>query len=111
MEFDTTDTHAGWEAQKGMKPQTHKQHGAMNPLKRMTDLLGVTMEELRFGGRKQRLSDARCLIAAALPVSQEQIATLLNCSRQAVGKMRHRHEGLLRSDANYKAKWEMINAE
>ena len=108
-QMDTDNTHEGWEAQKGIKP--HKQYGAMNPLKRMIDLLGVTMEELRHGGRERRLSDARTLLAAALPISQIEMAELLNCSRQAVGKMRHRHEGLLRSDANYRTLWEMLNAE
>ena len=109
MKFDTDNTHEGWEAQKGIKP--HKQYGATNPLKRMIDLLGVTMEELRHGGRERRLSDARTLLAAALPISQVEMAELLNCSRQAVGKMRHRHDGLLMSDANYRARWEMMKAE
>lgn len=108
MRIDTDDTHTGWEAQKGMKPQ--KQYGATNPLKQMIDLLGVTMEELRNGGRERRLADARTLLAAALPISQEQMAELLNCSRQAVGKMRHRHNGLLMSDAAYRTKWNSITS-
>lgn len=106
-QMDTDNTHEGWEAQKGIRP--HKQYGAMNPLKRMIDLLGVTMEELRSGCRERRLADARTLLAAALPLTQEQVADLFDCSRQAVGKMRHRHEGLLRSDANYRNKWEQIS--
>ena len=109
MQTDTDNTHEGWEAQKGIEP--HKQYGATNPLKRMIDLLGVTMEELRHGGRERRLSDARTLLAAALPISQVEMAELLNCTRQAVGKMRHRHDGLLMSDANYRARWEMMKAE
>ena len=109
MQTDTDNTHEGWEAQKGIEP--HKQFGATNPLKRMIDLLGVTMEELRHGGRERRLSDARTLLAAALPISQVEMAELLNCTRQAVHKMRQRHDGLLMSDANYRARWEMMKAE
>lgn len=106
MKFDTDNTHEGWEAQKGFKP--HKQYGAMNPLKRMIDLLGVTMEELRSGCRERRLADARTLLAAALPLTQEQVADLFDCSRQAVGKMRKRHPGLLQSDAHYRGLWEKL---
>ena len=73
MKFDTDNTHEGWEAQKGFKP--HKQYGAMNPLKRMIDLLGVTMEELRSGCRERRLADARTLLAAALPLTQNKWPT------------------------------------
>lgn len=80
----------------------------MNTLKQILNTLDVTLEALRSGERGRKLSDARALIAAALPLSQEQVAELLNCSRQAVGKMRRRHEGLLRSDANYRAQWEQI---
>ena len=43
----------------------------MKTLKRMINTLGVTMEELRGGGRERRLADARALIAAALPITQE----------------------------------------
>ena len=74
----------------------------------MIDLLGVTMQELRGGCRERRLCDARSLLAAALPVTQCQMAELLDCSRQAVGKMRQRHATLLRCDENYRTKWEAI---
>lgn len=111
MEFDTDNTHAGWEAQNGIEPQEHKTYAPVPSLKRMTDLLGVTMEELRDGGRERRLSDARALIAAALPITQQQMAALLDCSQPAVSAMRQRHKQLLVSDRHYRAKWEMLNAE
>ena len=83
----------------------------MKTLKKMLDILEVTMEELRDGGRERRLSDARALIAAALPITQQQMAALLDCSQPAVSAMRQRHKQLLVSDRHYRAKWEMLNAE
>lgn len=83
----------------------------MKTLKRMINTLGVTMEELRGGGRERRLADARALIAAALPITQEQVAELLGCSQPAVSAMRKRHHQLLVSDCHYRAKWQSLNNE
>ena len=80
----------------------------MNPMKKMTDLLGVTMEELRGEGRTRRISDARTLLAATLPITQQQAAALLNCSQPAIHKMRKRHNDLLASDLFYKEKWNKL---
>ena len=103
---DTDDTHSGWEAQKGIHPNNS---GKRNSLKQMIDTLGVTMEELRSRGRERRLTDARTLIAAALPITQAQAAELLGCSQPAVCVMRKRHKQLLVSDCYYRAKWQTIN--
>lgn len=83
----------------------------MKTLKRMINTLGVTMKELRGGGRERRLADARALIAAALPITQEQVAELLGCSQPAVSAMRKRHHQLLVSDCHYRAKWQSLNNE
>jgi len=80
----------------------------MRTLKKIIDTLGVTLGELRSGSRKRQLSDARCLIAAALPVSQRQMAELLNCTQPAVSFMRQRHKQLLVCDLDYRNKWEKI---
>ena len=93
-------THLGWESQKGIKTK--------NPLRQMMDVLGVSMEELRSGARTRRLSDARSLLAAALPATQKQLATLFNSSQPAVSAMRKRHTALLKSDPIYRAKWQRI---
>lgn len=82
----------------------------MKTLKEMLDTLGVTLEELRSGKREQRLSDARTLLAAALPITQCQLAELLGCTQPAVCVMRERHKQLLVSDCRYRAKWEKLNA-
>ena len=94
------DTHAGWEAQKGIKTK--------NPLRAMMDELGVSMEDLRSGVRTRRLADARTLLAASLPATQKQLATLFNSTQPAVSAMRKRHTALLKSDPYYRAKWERI---
>ena len=88
------------------KSQNRK--NTMNTLKKMLDALGVTMKELRSGKRERRLSDARSMIAAALPITQCQIAELLGCTQAAVSFMKKRHKQLLSIDANYRAKWEQI---
>jgi hypothetical protein len=80
----------------------------MNKLKKMIEVLGVTMDQLRSGCRKRHLTDARAMLAAALPATQCQVAELLGCSQPAVGKMRKRHEELLTGDAGYRAKWERV---
>ena len=94
-------THLGWESQKGIQTD--------NPLRQMMDVLGVSMEELRSGVRTRRLADARTLLAAALPATQEQLATLFNSTQPAVCLMRKRHAALLKSDSHYRAKWERIS--
>ena len=99
---DTDNTHEGWEAQKGIRTP--------NPLRAMMDELGVNMEELRSGVRTRRLADARTLLAAALPATQEQLATLFNSTQPAVCLMRKRHAALLKSDAHYRAKWQRISS-
>ena len=76
----------------------------------MIDHLGVTLEELRGKGRTRRISDARTLLVAALPVTQQQAAALLNCSQPAIHKMRKRHIDLLASDHAYKEKWNKIQS-
>ena len=96
------DTHLGWESQKGITKK--------NPLRQMMDALGVSMEELRSGVRTRRLADARTLLAAALPATQKQLATLFNSSQPAVCAMRKRHAALLKSDAHYRAKWQRISS-
>ena len=83
----------------------------MNKLKKMIDVLGVTMEELRSGCRERRLADARTLLAAALPATQVQLAELLNCSQPAVCAMRKRHKMLLMSDTSYREKWEKLKVK
>lgn len=80
----------------------------MKILKEMLNTLDVTMEELRGGSRQRRLSDARALLAAALPLTQVQVADLLGCTQAAVSAMRKRHEQLLIIDGHYRAKWEQI---
>jgi len=83
----------------------------MKTLNEILDTLDVTLEELRSGKREQRLSDARTLIATALPITQRQAAELLGCSQPAVCVMRKRHKQLLVCDCHYRAQWEMLNAE
>ena len=119
---DIDNTHEGWEAQKGIRYNQNQNENEnqnendgstgssqakekMNPLRRMLDTLGVTMEELRSGSRERRISDARTLLAAALPVTQKQAATLLNCSQAAVSAMRIRHKKMLETNKKYKDKW------
>ena len=97
------DTRVGWEAQKGINNE--KQNQKMNPLRRMLDTLGVTMEELRSGSRERRISDARTLLAATMPITQAQIAVLLNCSQAAVSVMRKRHKQQIETNKKYKDKW------
>ena len=82
----------------------------LNKLKRVIDLLGVTLEELRSESRERRITDARTMLAAALPITQHQVAIILGCSQPAVHKMRKRHQILLRCDRKYRAKWEAVNA-
>jgi hypothetical protein len=96
------ETHEGWEAQKGIKNP--------NPLRAMMDELCVSMEELRSGARTRRLCDARTLLAAALPATQKQLATLFNSTQPAVSAMRKRHAALLKSDPHYRAKWQRITS-
>lgn len=95
-------THLGWESQKGIN--------AKNPLRQMLDALGVSMEELRSGVRTRRLADARTLLAAALPATQKQLATLFNSTQPAVSAMRKRHAALLKSDPHYREKWQRITS-
>ncbi len=77
----------------------------MNNLKQMIDLLGVTLVELRSGNRERRLADARSMLAAALPITQCQLAALFNCSQAAVCAMRKRHRQLFETDLRYKEKF------
>lgn len=91
-----------------MQQNDTKNQMVMNKLKKMIEVLGVTMEQLRSGCRKRHLTDARALLAAALPATQCQVAELLGCSQPAVGKMRRRHKELLAGDAGYRAKWERL---
>ncbi len=83
----------------------------MNPIKIITETLGVTMDELRGGGRKRPLCDARTLMVAALPATQQQMANLLDCSQVAVCLMRKKHKTLLATDPCYLAKWKQIQSK
>lgn len=83
----------------------------MNPIKIITETLNVTMEELRGGGRKRPLCDARTLLAAALPATQQQMAEVLGCTQVAVCLMRKKHKTLLAIDPGYRAKWEQIQSK
>jgi len=109
---DIDNTHEGWEARKGIKNQNENQNENeknMNRLKQMMDTLGVTMEELRSGGRRQRLVDARSLVTAALLsqsfTRQQDVAQLLGLSQGAVSALMKRHGKLMESDKEYRGKW------
>ncbi|MBR4147991.1 MAG: hypothetical protein IKU00_08945 [Bacteroidales bacterium] len=50
------------------------------------------------------------MLAAALPITQRQVAVLLGCSQPAVHKMRRKHKQLLHYDKEYREMWEAINS-
>ena len=81
----------------------------MNTLKVILDHLGVTLEEIRSESHERRITDARTMLAAALPITQRQVATLLGCTQPAVHKMRRRHKHLLQYDKEYREMWEAVN--
>lgn len=113
---DIDNTHEGWEAQKGIKNENENENEKnMNRLKQMMDTLGVTMEELRSGGRRQRLVDARSLVTAALLsqsfTRQQDVAQLLGLSQGAVSALMKRHGKLMESDREYQEKWKEITGE
>lgn len=80
----------------------------MNTIRSVIDFLGVSLEELRSKRRTQRLADARCMLAASLSVSQQQVAAILDCTQPAVHKMRRRHKVLLQCDAAYRSVWNAL---
>lgn len=80
----------------------------MNTIRSVIDFLGVSLEELRSKRRTQRLADARSMLAASLPVSQQQVAAILGCTQPAVHKMRRRHEALVQCDAAYRSVWKAL---
>lgn len=82
----------------------------MNTLRVILDHLGVTLEEIRSESHERRITDARTMLAAALPITQRQVAVLLGCSQPAVHKMRRKHKQLLHYDKEYREMWEAINS-
>ena len=121
---DIDNTHEGWEAQEGIKNQNENENENqnenqneknMNRLKQMMDTLGVTMEELRSGGRRQRLVDARSLVTAALMsqsfTRQQDVAQLLGLSQGAVSALMKRHGKLMESDREYQEKWKELKVK
>ena len=102
---DPEDTHAGWEAQQGIKSQ--------NPLKQVMSAFGITLEELRSGSRKQHLVDARSLVAALLMqqrfTRQQDVAELLGISQAAVSHLLVRHKNLMEVDPKYQRKSQIVN--
>lgn len=80
----------------------------MNKVRRIIKLLGVTIEELRSENRTRRVADARSMLAALLPATQEQVASFLGCTQPAVHKMRRRHTILLQNDYVYQRKWKEV---
>ena len=82
---------------------------AKNTLGTLIEILGVTLEELRGDSHERRVTGARTMLAAALPLTQQQLAALLNCSQPAVHKMRRRHLILLRYDKEYQARWNNLS--
>ena len=81
----------------------------LNTLRIIIDFLGVSLEEIRSESRERRVTDARTMLAAALPITQRQVAILLGCSQPAVHKMRQRHKHLLQYDKEYRETWEAAN--
>ena len=59
---------------------------------------------------KMNARNARTLLAAALPATQKQLATLFNSTQPAVSAMRKRHAALLKSDPHYREKWQRITS-
>ena len=82
----------------------------MNTIRSVIDFLGVSLEELRSKRRTQRLADARSMLAASLPVSQQQVAAILDCTQPAVHKMRRRHKELLQCDSAYRSVWMALSS-
>lgn len=107
---DTDDTHSGWEAQRGIRTANENQAMQMNPLKKMMESIGISLEELRGRGRQQKLVDARSLVAAVLmsqPFTRQQdVAELLGISQSAVSHLLKRHRELMEVDEVYKRKGE-----
>ena len=124
---DIDNTHEGWEAQKGIRYNENENENddstgssqvnekVMNRLKQMMDTLGVTMEELRSGCRRQRLVDARSLVTAALMsqsfTRQQDVAQLLGLSQGAVSALMKRHGKLMESDREYQEKWKEMKVK
>lgn len=81
----------------------------LNTIRIIIDFLGVSLEEIRSESRERRITDARTMLAAALPITQRQVAILLGCTQPAVHKMRQRHKHLLQYDKEYRETWEAVN--
>jgi len=128
---DTDETHVGWEAQEGIRNvnvnenenqnenenenQNENEKVLGNPLRRLLDALGVTLEELRGKGRRRELADARSLVAAALmrqPFTRQQdVARLLGVGQSGVSYLLKRHRELMKGDPGYRERGREVGVD